>query len=193
MARESIAAPDPQRVREDRAIFRALRIVERRAGERGELVSDPDTAARLFRLSLANEEREHFECAFLDSGHRLIARERLFSGTIDGAEIAPRVVVQRALILNAAAVIAAHNHPGGSPEPSVADLQITQRLRQALDLVDVRLLDHLVVHERGATSLASYTWLWAPANAVPVRAPATSRARGRKPRAIESEAMGREL
>jgi DNA repair protein RadC len=146
MARQSIAAPDSQRVREDRAIFRALRIVERRAGERGELVSDPDSAARLFRLSLANEEREHFECAFLDSGHRLIARERLFSGTIDGAEIAPRVVVQRALILNAAAVIAAHNHPSGSPEPSAADLQITQRLRQALALVDVRLLDHLGQH-----------------------------------------------
>jgi len=192
MARESIAASDPQRVREDRAIFRALRIVERRAGERGELVSDPSSAARLFRLSLANEEREHFECAFLDSRHRLIARERLFSGTIDGAEVAPRVVVQRALILNAAAVIAAHNHPSGSPDPSAADLQITQRLRQALALVDVRLLDHLVVYGRGATSLAACAWMWPPANAGMASAP-VRRTRGRKPRAIEPEAMGREL
>lgn len=154
MARASIAAPDPARVREDRAIFRALRIVERRAGQRGELISDPQGARRLFVLSLSGEEREHFEVAFLDCRHRLLARERLFSGTIDGAQVAPRVVVQRALALNAAAVILAHNHPSGDPTPSAADRAITARLREALALVEVRLLDHLVVGAGEVVSMA---------------------------------------
>lgn len=149
------AAPtNPARVREDRAIFRALRIIESRAAERGELVNSPEAAAALFRLSLAGEPREHFEVAFLDTRHRLIARERLFSGTIDATEIAPRVVVQRALMLNAAAVICAHNHPSGDATPSKADQFITGRLREALALVDVRLLDHLVVGRGKVVSLA---------------------------------------
>ena len=86
MARQSIAAtPDPLRVREDRAIFRALRIVEQRAGDRGPLLNDADEAGRYFRLRLGGETREHFEVAFLDAHHRLIACERLFSGALNGA------------------------------------------------------------------------------------------------------------
>lgn len=154
MARESIPAPEhASRIREDRAIFRALRIIEARAIARGELVSNPEAAAALFRLSLAEEAREHFEVAFLDAGHCLIARERLFSGTIDGASVWARIVVQRALMLNAAAVLCAHNHPSGNPSPSKADHLLTDRLHDALALVDIRLLDHFVITRHSAVSV----------------------------------------
>lgn len=159
MATASIPAAERARVREDRAIFRALRIVERRAAFEGVPVADPASAARLFLLSLSGEEREHFEVAFLDARHRLIARERLFSGTLDAAEVTPRIVVQRALALNAGAVIVAHNHPSGDPTPSAADRSITIMLRDALKLVDVRLLDHIIVG-REAVSMAAKGWLW---------------------------------
>lgn len=156
MARQSITAtPDPLRVREDRAIFRALRIVEQRAAERGPLLSNGDEAGRYFRLRLAGEVREHFEVAFLDAHHRLIACERLFSGALDGAEVHPRIIAQRALTLNAGAVILAHNHPSGCAKPSVADRTVTHRIKQALDLVDVRLLDHVVVSAHGHASMSA--------------------------------------
>lgn len=156
MARQSIAvAPDPVRVREDRAIFRALRIVEQRAAEHGPLLNDDGVAGGYFRMRLAGEDREHFEAAFLDTRNRLIACERLFSGGLDGAEVHPRIVAQRALALNAAAVIVAHNHPSGSPEPSAADRAVTARLKQALGLVDVRLLDHVIVGGRLTLSMAA--------------------------------------
>ena len=155
MARQSIAAsPDALRVREDRAIFRALRIVEQRAAERGPKLSDPIEAGRYFRLRLGNEGREHFEVAFLDTRHQLIACERLFSGGIDGTEIHVRIVAQRALLLNAAAMIVAHNHPSGNAEPSPADRVLTARLKQALAIIDVRLLDHIVVGARNCVSMA---------------------------------------
>jgi DNA repair protein RadC len=153
MARASIAASDPVRTREDRTIYRALRILEGRAVTSKALI-DCESAGALFRLSLGDELREHFEAAFLDTKHQLIARERLFSGTIDGAEVAPRIVVQRALAVNAAAVIVAHNHPSGSLKPSNADRAITRRLAEALALVEVRLLDHFVVTRCGAESMA---------------------------------------
>lgn len=156
MATQSIAgAPDIVRVREDRAIFRAIRIVERRAAGHGPLLNDFDEAGRYFRLRLVREEREHFEVAFLDTRHRLIACERLFSGTINGAEVHPRIVVQRALALNAAAVMLAHNHPSGNHKPSGSDRAVTARLQQSLALVDVRLLDHFVITARGFASMAS--------------------------------------
>lgn len=155
MAGQSIAAmQDQARVREDRAIFRALRIVERRAVEHGPLLTDPDTAGRYFQLRLGNEEREHFEVAFLDTQHRLIACERLFSGTVDCTEAHPRIVVQRAMALNASAVILAHNHPSGRADPSNADRATTRRMAQALELVGVRLLDHVVITARGSMSMA---------------------------------------
>lgn len=139
---------------EDIAIAQALKILETRATISGPLLSDPDVAGRFFRLRLGSETREHFEVAFLDTRNRLIAVERLFSGSIDGAEVHPRVVVQRALIQNAAAVLLAHNHPSGCCEPSAADRAVTARLKEALALVEVKVLDHLVVAAGQSTSMA---------------------------------------
>lgn len=143
------------RARDDRTIARALRILERRVGEPGPSIGDPTTGGAFFRLRLGGEEREHFEAAFLDNQHRLIAVERLFSGTVGGAEVHPRIVVQRALALNAAAVFLAHNHPSGCAEPSQADRTLTARLKGALGLVEVRLLDHFVVTAGQAVSMAT--------------------------------------
>lgn len=135
-------------------LAQALEILESRAKVSGLLLGDPDVAGRFFRLRLGNEVREHFEVAFLDARNRLIAVERLFSGSIDGAEIHPRIVVQRALALNAAAVLLAHNHPSGHCEPSEADKAITRRLKEVLVMVDVRVVDHLVVSATQGASMA---------------------------------------
>ncbi len=143
------------RAREDRTIARALRILERRVCDPGMSLGDVATCGAFFRLRLGSEEREHFEAAFLNTRHQLIAVERLFSGTVDGAEVHPRIVVQRALALNAAAVLLAHNHPSGHTDPSAADRALTARLKTALGLVDVRLLDHFVVTAGEAVSLAA--------------------------------------
>lgn len=110
-----------------------------------ETLTSPADTARLFALRLAGEQREHFEVAFLDARHRLIEVQRLFSGTIDSCEVHPRIVAQEALRLNAAAVSFAHNHPSGAPEPSAADRALTARLKQALVLIDIRVLDHIIV------------------------------------------------
>lgn len=142
---------DPQ----DAVIAQALAILSARAQTPGQFMKDPPTAGQFFRLRLGEERREHFEVAFLDNGHRLIAVERLFSGSVDGAEVHPRVVVQRALALNAVAVMLAHNHPSGNPEPSPADRLLTTRLKEALGLVEIRVLDHFVVTATEAVSLAT--------------------------------------
>ena len=107
-------------------------------------------AARMRHL-----DHERFCCLFLDNRHRVLCFEELFRGTIDGTSVYPREVVKEALRVNAAAVILAHNHPSGVAEPSRADERITQRLKAALELVDVRLLDHLVVGHGEVVSLAS--------------------------------------
>jgi DNA repair protein RadC len=99
---------------------------------------------------------EVFACLFLDNQHRVIAFEELFRGTIDGASVYPREVVKKALAANSAAVIFAHNHPSGVAEPSEADKHITQRLRQALGLIDVRVLDHFIVGEGRPFSFAEH-------------------------------------
>jgi DNA repair protein RadC len=112
-------------------------------------------ATRAFLLAqLRDRPHEVFCCLHLDNRHRLIAFEELFRGTIDGASVHPREVVKQALARNAAAVILAHNHPSGVAEPSQADELITARLREALALVDIRLLDHLVVGDTGCASFA---------------------------------------
>ena len=149
------SSDEATRARDERTIARALGILERRACEPGQLVGDVSTCGAFFRLRLGNEVREHFEAAFLDTQHRLIAVERLFSGSVDSAEVRPRIVVQRALALNAAAVLLAHNHPSGDAEPSAADRAVTAQLRSVLRVIDVRLLDHFVVTASQAVSMAA--------------------------------------
>ena len=143
------------RARDERIIARALRILEQRACDPGPSLGDMSTCGAFFRLRLGNEAREHFEVAFLDTHHRLIAVERLFSGSVDGAEVRLRIVVQRALALNAGAVVVAHNHPSGHTDPSASDRAVTTQLKSALRLMDIRLLDHFVVSAGQAVSMAA--------------------------------------
>lgn len=119
-----------------------------------DLLTSPEATRAYLKARLYGYPHEVFACLFLDNRHRLIRYEELFRGTIDGASVHPREVVRRALELNAAAVIFAHNHPSGVAEPSQSDLRITQRLKDALALVDVRVLDHLIVGEGDGASLA---------------------------------------
>lgn len=132
-------------------------LLENLAGQ--ENLSRPEDAARFLQLSLANEKNEHFGVLFLNNKHQVISFERMFAGTIDGAAVYPRVVVQRALEHNAAAVIFSHNHPSGCAEPSEADRSITRRLTEALSLVDIRVLDHFVVSQTQWVSLAELGWI----------------------------------
>lgn len=121
---------------------------------RGTTLTSPRAARDYLTMRLADRDHEVFTILFLDTRHRLIDCTELFRGTIDGASVHPREVVKEALARNAAAVILAHNHPSGVAEPSQADEIITQRLREALALVDIRVLDHLIVAGTGVTSLA---------------------------------------
>jgi len=109
---------------------------------------------RYLTSRLRHQPHEVFACLFLDNRHRMIRYEELFHGTIDGASVHPRQVVRRALHHNAAALIFAHNHPSGVAEPSRADEQITRRLKDALGLIDVRVLDHFVIGDGQAVSFA---------------------------------------
>jgi DNA repair protein RadC len=121
---------------------------------RGEALTDPARAGDYLARRLRALPYEVFACLFLDTRHRVIAFEELFRGTLDGAEVHPREVVQRCLAHNAAAVILGHNHPSGSAEPSTADRAVTSRLKQALALVDVRVLDHFVIGDGAPCSMA---------------------------------------
>lgn len=121
----------------------------------GDVLTDPARAGEYIKLRVGALSREHFFVLFLDTRHRLLAAETLFMGTIDGAEVHPREVARRALELNAAAIILGHNHPSGSAEPSAADRAVTTRLKQALALVDIRILDHFVVGQGSPVSMAS--------------------------------------
>lgn len=120
----------------------------------GDLLTAPNMVRDYLRAQLRHQQREIFAVLFLDSQNRLIAYDELFQGTIDGASVHPREVVKQALARNAAAVILAHNHPSGVAEPSQADRRITERLQVALELVDVRVLDHMVVGDAEVVSFA---------------------------------------
>jgi DNA repair protein RadC len=114
----------------------------------------PEATRTFLTAQLRDRPYEVFCCLHLDNRHRLIAFEELFRGTIDGASVHPREVVRQALAHNAAAVILAHNHPSGVAEPSLAYELITQRLKEALALVDIRVLDHVIVGDGRCTSFA---------------------------------------
>jgi len=127
--------------------------------ERGTTMTDPTSAGLYFARRLRPRPHEVFAALFLDTRHRALAFEELFAGTIDGAEVHPREVVRRALAHNAAAVIVGHNHPSGNSEPSAADRVVTARLREALALVQIRLLDHFIVGDGTPLSLAAHGWI----------------------------------
>ena len=127
--------------------------------ESRDAVNDPLRAGNYFRARLRGFPHEVFACLFMDSHHRMIAFEELFHGSIDRAEVHPREVVRRCLAHNAAAVILGHNHPSGIAEASAADIAITRRLRDALLLIDVRVLDHFIVGEGVPVSFAARGWL----------------------------------
>ncbi|MES9899776.1 MAG: DNA repair protein RadC [Sedimenticola sp.] len=122
--------------------------------QRDSTLTSPQQTRDYLQSRLSHHLNEVFACLFLDNRHRVIEYEELFQGTIDGAGVHPREVVRRALAHNAAAVILAHNHPSGVAEPSLADEKITRRLQEALALVDVRVLDHIIVGTGEMTSLA---------------------------------------
>lgn len=142
----------------DQILAAARQVVDLRM-RRGAMFASPTEVRGFFRDKLAGLEREVFAVAFLDTRHRLINYAELFQGTVDGAEVHPREVVRGALLHNAAALIVAHNHPSGSPEPSAADRAVTARLKQALALVDVRLLDHIIVGGHETVALAERGWV----------------------------------
>lgn len=134
-----------------------LEMARRHLGEglkRGAALSTPREAQDYLRLRLWGLPHEVFCCLFLDNRHRILAFEELFRGTVDGAAVYPREVIKRVLHYNAVAVIFAHNHPSGVPEPSRADEVLTTRLRESLNLIDVRVLDHLVIGDGEVISFA---------------------------------------
>ena len=147
-AKSSLVSPEDQVI-----LDRAATILERLA-RTGDALTSPELVLTWLKTELRSEPSEVFSVLFLDNRHRIISFDKLFFGTIDGASVHPREVVRRALHHNAAAVILAHNHPSGVAEPSRADQQLTKRLSDALSLVDVRVLDHIVVGDGPAVSLA---------------------------------------
>lgn len=134
-----------------------LEMARRHMGEnlrRDAIFTDPAAVRGFLQSKLRDLPYEVFACLFLDNRHRLIDYAELFRGTVDGASVHPREVVKEALARGAVAIILAHNHPSGVAEPSAADRQITDRLRQALALVDIRVLDHFVVGDGETVSFA---------------------------------------
>ena len=124
--------------------------------ERSDALTSPDTTRAYLSAQLRGYEHEVFACLFLDNQHRIIKLEKLFRGTIDGASVYPREVAKQALQHNAAAVIFAHNHPSGIAEPSQADKLITHKLKQALELLDIRVLDHFIIGDGKPYSFAEH-------------------------------------
>jgi DNA repair protein RadC len=141
-----------------RALLLAIAELGRRYAQsalaRGAALTSPADAQGYLAAQLRDRAHEVFACLFLDTRHRVIAFEELFRGTLDGASVYPREVAKAALRHNAAALILAHNHPSGVAEPSAADLAITRRLKDALALLDVRVLDHVIVGDGACVSMA---------------------------------------
>jgi DNA repair protein RadC len=127
--------------------------------KRSDYMTSPTTTKNYLTAKLSARDREVFACIFLDSQHGVLSYEELFMGTINTTTIHVREVVKRALALNAAALILSHNHPSGLPEPSLADRQITKQLSDALGMMDIRVLDHIVIGGAESVSLAERGWM----------------------------------
>lgn len=132
-------------VSENRAIYKALRILERKLIADETVYSSPDIVKNFLTLKLGFEGREVFSAMFLDAQNRLIEFSTMFYGTVHQTAVYPREIVKKALSINAVSVIFAHNHPSGVPDPSTADKLLTQQLKEALTMVDIRTLDHIIV------------------------------------------------
>lgn len=139
---------------DDDIIRMALQVIEHRFSLKRESLNNPEQVQNYLRLSLPALEHEVFCAVFLDSQNRVIAFETLFRSTISQTSVYPREVVKRALHHNAAAVIFAHNHPSGNDQPSPADINITTTLKNALALIDTRVLDHFIVAGSNIMSFA---------------------------------------
>ena len=140
-------------ISEGEVLAKALEIIENRLRKPGEAMSSPQIVKHLLMINLAELEHEVFVALFLDGQHRVIQYTEMFRGTLNQTSVYPREVVKEALRLNAGAVIFAHNHPSGMPEPSRADEMLTKTLQEALALVDVKVLDHVIV---GGTTTVSF-------------------------------------
>lgn len=127
--------------------------------QRGDALTSPDITRAYLSAQLRGYTHEVFACLFLDNQHRVIQLEELFRGSLDSASVYPREVVKRALFHNAAAIIFAHNHPSGIAEPSIADQHITDKLKQALALFDIRVLDHFIIGDGEPYSFAEHGYL----------------------------------
>ncbi len=135
-------------------ITTALNLLEQRLVEYGDVFRNQDEVMAYLKLEVMHLEHEVFGCLWLNNQHMLIKNSLLFRGTINVAAVYPREVVKEGLQFNAAAVILYHNHPSGNPEPSEEDKSLTARLRTALATVDIRILDHIVIAGKEATSFA---------------------------------------
>ena len=145
----TVASP----VTENDILSMARRLAKNRLAK-GNAIERPSSAFIYLQTLMSQYEREVFGAIFLDNQHRIILFEEIFFGTLNVTNIHPREVVKKALAVNAAAVIFVHNHPSGDPEPSAADKKITVQLREALNLIDVRVLDHIVVGALSCISMA---------------------------------------
>lgn len=154
--RRFCAAPGlgPAKYAQLQAVLEMVRRYLHETLRRSDALRSPDDTRNYLSAQLRGRDHEVFACLFLDTRHRVLAFEEVFRGTIDGASVHPREVVKLALAHNAAALILAHNHPSGVSEPSQADIHLTRRLRDALALVDVRVLDHIIIGDGRPLSLA---------------------------------------
>lgn len=141
---------------DDSIIEQAIKLIQSKLKTPGKALTSPNRVREFLILHLAQLKEEHFSMILLDNQNRVIGFENIFRGTIDGASVYPREVVKTVLAHNAASVILAHNHPSGDPEPSAADIEITKRLKEALALIDVRALDHIIVGGCSKTLTVSF-------------------------------------
>ncbi|AUY16733.1 MULTISPECIES: DNA repair protein RadC [Serratia] len=142
-----------------RTIRRAINLLDKYLRQPGIAFTSSTAARDWLRLQLAGQEREVFMVLYLDNQHRLLESETLFAGSVNHVQVHPREVVKSALRFNAASVVLAHNHPSGDPEPSKADRHMTDKLKEALGLVDVNMLDHLVIGSEDIVSFAERGWI----------------------------------
>ena len=146
---------------EDREVLKQADDIITRIFQTDHKFSEPAMVKRYLvsKNAVSETDREEFKVLYLNNQHGLITEETLFCGTVDASPVYPRVVVQQALKYNAAAIILSHNHPSGEPEPSRADRSITDRLKEALTLIDVRILDHIIVGANSTVSFAERGYL----------------------------------